>query len=64
MDYTNSQSWTPFEGSTVTCERVALAIAISAKLMGAEDEAHALPVESEASLVALLAACVCEVAEA
>ena len=64
MDYTNSQSWTPFEGATVTCERVALALAISAKLMGAEDEAQALPVESEASLIALLAACVCEVAEA
>jgi hypothetical protein len=62
VDYQNPP--TPFDTSAVTCERVALAIALSAKLMGAPDEACAIPLDSADKLIAVLAASVSEVAEA
>ena len=62
MNDTNQQ--TPFEGSIITCERIALAMALHAKLMGAIDEGQALPMESRDSMIVLLASSAPVVAEA
>ena len=62
MNDTNQQ--TPFEGSTITCERIALAMALHAKLMGEDDDAQALPMDSRESMIVLLASAAPVVAEA
>jgi hypothetical protein len=62
MDDTNQQ--TPFEGSIITCERIALAMALHAKLMGADDEGSIFPKASRDSMIALLASAAPVVAEA
>ena len=62
MDDTNQQ--TPFEGSTITCERIALAMALHAKLTGAADEGSIFPEASRDSMIVLLASAAPVVAEA